>query len=67
MRGDMPKAHKGDGMQVIKVDVITVPDNVDRPPGVTPMRPRTFEATLSPEAHAEMLRLIDEADRGSDA
>ena len=54
-------------MQVIKVEVITVPDNVDRPPGVTPMRPRTFEATLSPEAHAEMLRLIDEADRGSDA
>lgn len=48
-------------MQVIEVKRISLPDNDDWPPGVVPMPARTFEATISSEAHAEMLRLINEA------
>lgn len=48
-------------MQVLEARQIKVPDNSNRAPNVVTFRAATFEATVTPDCHAEMMRMIGEA------
>ena len=53
-------------MKVLEVKQIYLPDNDDRPPGEPKIPMLTFDATVSPEGHAEIMQMIAEAQSDQD-